>query len=89
MEEFKAWLQAEQWRHLPNGPMGEAIRYVQAALRTLSFSCSNDTRKKLASVITSQIRRKSRPLRASTSAAIAATMTLKWNHGVPSERSRP
>ncbi len=28
MEEFKAWLEAEQPRHLPTGPMGEAIRYA-------------------------------------------------------------
>jgi transposase len=28
MDEFKAWLEAEQPRHLPNGPMGEAIRYA-------------------------------------------------------------
>jgi transposase len=28
MEEFRAWLEAERPRHLPNGPMGEAIRYA-------------------------------------------------------------
>jgi len=28
MEEFRAWLDAEQPRHLPNGPMGEAIKYA-------------------------------------------------------------
>jgi transposase len=28
MEEFRAWLDAERPRHLPNGPMGEAIRYA-------------------------------------------------------------
>jgi transposase len=28
MDEFKAWLDAEKPRHLPNGPMGEAIRYA-------------------------------------------------------------
>ena len=28
MDEFKAWLDAEQGRHLPKGPMGEAINYA-------------------------------------------------------------
>jgi transposase len=28
MEEFRAWLDGEQPRHLPNGPMGEAIKYA-------------------------------------------------------------
>ena len=28
MAEFKAWLDAEQGRHLPKGPMGEAINYT-------------------------------------------------------------
>lgn len=28
MDVFKAWLVAERPRHLPNGPMGEAIRYA-------------------------------------------------------------
>ncbi len=28
MEEVRAWLDTEQPRHLPNGPMGEAIRYA-------------------------------------------------------------
>jgi transposase len=28
MAEFRAWLDAEQPRHLPNGPMGEAIKYA-------------------------------------------------------------
>jgi len=28
MEEFKAWLDAEQPQHLPSGPMGEAIGYA-------------------------------------------------------------
>jgi transposase len=28
MEEFKAWLDAEQPRHPPKGPMGEAISYA-------------------------------------------------------------
>jgi transposase len=28
MSEFKAWLDAEQGRHLPKGPMGEAINYA-------------------------------------------------------------
>ena len=26
--QFKAWLDAEQGRHLPKGPMGEAINYA-------------------------------------------------------------
>jgi transposase len=28
MDDFKAWLDAEQVRHLPKGPMGEAINYA-------------------------------------------------------------
>jgi transposase len=28
MEEFRAWLEAEQPRYLPNGPMGDAIKYA-------------------------------------------------------------
>jgi transposase len=28
MDEFKGWLEAEQPRHLPKGPMGEAISYA-------------------------------------------------------------
>jgi transposase len=28
MEAFRAWLEAEQPKHLPNGPMGDAIRYA-------------------------------------------------------------
>jgi transposase len=28
MDEFRAWLDAEKPRHLPNGPMGEAIKYA-------------------------------------------------------------
>jgi len=28
MDEFKSWLDAEQGRHLPKGPMGEAINYA-------------------------------------------------------------
>jgi transposase len=28
MEAFRAWLEAEQPKHLPNGPMGDAVRYA-------------------------------------------------------------
>jgi transposase len=28
MDAFRTWLDAEQPRHLPNGPMGEAIKYA-------------------------------------------------------------
>jgi transposase len=28
IDEFKAWLDAEQGRHLPKGPMGEAIKHT-------------------------------------------------------------
>ena len=32
MDDFKAWLEAEQGRHPPRGPMGEAIGYTDPHL---------------------------------------------------------
>jgi transposase len=37
MSEFKAWLDAEQGRHLPKGPMGEAINYALGQWDALTF----------------------------------------------------
>jgi transposase len=37
MDEFKAWLEAEQPRHPPRGPMGEAIGYALGQWRALTL----------------------------------------------------
>ena len=41
MGEFRAWLDGEQLRHLPNGPMGEAIRYAIGQWSALTLFLSD------------------------------------------------